>query len=186
MSKYVTIGQTMACIPFLLGLAALLAYLEIQIEGKHGWATQLPTWRYNASGFVLTGYHLSLWAFILLILHLPFIFVSWKPSLECFILSFFVLLLLVEDALWFFLNRGFCGKDPWRDPKFATIPIFYFMGGVVVLLLALCSRSLPWMITALILLAAVIASSPFQIQKCTGQLPAYPPPIPLPPPSPPS
>lgn len=164
--NYVTTRQTLVCLPFLLGLAALLAYLEIQIEGKHGWATQLPTWRYNACGFILTGYHLSLWAFILIILHLPFVFVPWKASLECFLLSFFILMLLVEDALWFFLNRGFCGDDPWRDPKLLSIPMFYFLGGVVILLLALCSRSIPWIITSLLLLLTVIASSPFQIRPC--------------------
>lgn len=161
-----TTRQTLACLPILLGLAAVLAYLEIQIEGKHGWATQLPTWRYNAYGFVITGYHLSLWAFILIILHLPLVFAPWTASMECFLLSFFILLLLVEDALWFFLNRGFCGKDPWRDPKLVTIPMFYFLGGVIVLLLALCSRSLPWILSSLFLLIAVIVSSPFQIQKC--------------------
>jgi hypothetical protein len=36
----------------------------------------------------------------------------------------------------------------------------------VVLLLALFSRSLPWIISSVILLAAVIGSSPFQIQRC--------------------
>jgi hypothetical protein len=164
--SYITTAQTLCSLPFLLGLAALLAYLEIQIEGKHGWASQLPTWRYNASGFVITGYHLSLWAFILIILHLSFVFLPWKASTECFLLSFFILLLLVEDALWFFLNRGFCGEDPWRDPKLVTIPMFYFIGAFVVLLLALFSRSLPWIISSVILLAAVIGSSPFQIQRC--------------------
>lgn len=42
----------------------VLAHLEIQIEGSHGWAEKLPTWRWDSRavrrwfGKPVTGYHL--------------------------------------------------------------------------------------------------------------------------------
>jgi len=30
---------------YLFVVALVLAFLEVQIEGKHGWASKLPTWK---------------------------------------------------------------------------------------------------------------------------------------------
>ena len=69
-----------------------LAFVEIQIEGEHGWAKNLPTWRgqpewaapgslffamvrntfrWFSGGNEITGYHLSLMSFLFVILLLP-------------------------------------------------------------------------------------------------------------------
>ena len=58
-------------------IAFILAHLEIQIEGPHGWAEKLPTWRWDGPGVrrwfgkPVTGYHLCLVTCILLFLHVP-------------------------------------------------------------------------------------------------------------------
>ena len=54
-------------------IAFILAHLEIQIEGPHGWAEKLPTWRWDSPGVrrwfgkPVTGYHLCLVTLILLV-----------------------------------------------------------------------------------------------------------------------
>ena len=65
----------------LLGWVILISYffakVEIHIEGRHGWAAQLPTWRIEKhwlldvfwGGRPLTGYHAWVFPFILLFSH---------------------------------------------------------------------------------------------------------------------
>ena len=102
---------------FLFVLSALFALAEIQIEGTHGgWAANLPTWRvqnrwtrliYGAKP--LTGYHLYLQLFLLVVVHLPFGMgltpFSWRG--EACALSFFTLFWVLEDFLWFVFNPAF-------------------------------------------------------------------------------
>ena len=69
---------------YLFVLAFFLALLEVQIEGRHGWAKKLPTWRPHAGkwyarlyakimgGKELTGYHAAIFGFVLALLHFPF------------------------------------------------------------------------------------------------------------------
>ena len=75
-------------LPFLLFVviaAALFAKIEIEIEGPHGWAEKLPTWRIENhflldwlfGGRSLTGYHVWAFAFVLFVFHLPF-FLDWQ------------------------------------------------------------------------------------------------------------
>ena len=63
-------------------LAFLVAKLEINIEGKYGWAEKLPTRKIKnkitdllLGGAPLTGYHFWLFLTILFSLHLPFFWV---------------------------------------------------------------------------------------------------------------
>jgi hypothetical protein len=115
-----------------LGIAAVLfALLEIQIEGPHGWAASLPTWRVDNrwtrlfySSKPLTGYHLYTQLFALALVHLPFALrmapLTWR--MEARVLSFFILFWVLEDFLWFLLNPAFglkrfrpeniCGTHP--------------------------------------------------------------------------
>lgn len=101
----------------MLGCAALLfALLEVQIEGPHGWAVSLPTWRIENrwtrifySSKPLTGYHLYVQLFTLAVVHLPFALAtvpfSWR--MEARVLSFLVFFWVLEDFLWFLLNPAF-------------------------------------------------------------------------------
>lgn len=99
----------------LLAAAACVALLEIQIEGPHGWAQRLPTWRLQSRlwtrlfpGRPLTGYHLYLLLFIMLVAHLPFAFgMPWTWYREARAVAFVLLFWVAEDFLWFVLNPHF-------------------------------------------------------------------------------
>ena len=48
--------MTLAMGAYFFLIALILAHLEIQIEGPHGWAQKLPTWRfYQVFGMTETG-----------------------------------------------------------------------------------------------------------------------------------
>ena len=109
---------------FVIAISAVVAELEIQIEGKNGWAGDLPTWRINnkVTSFILggayhplTGYHFFLSIFVMLFFHFPFfVGLPWSGSLELKILSSFFLFWMIEDFLWFVLNPHF-GIHKFRE-----------------------------------------------------------------------
>lgn len=127
-----------------------LAILEIQIEGEHGWAEKLPTWRAKpgstldklfkklASEKDLTGYHAVLMTFILLFFHLPFIW-SWQWNFlgELELISIFILFAAVWDFLWFVLNphfslRTFGPERVWWHKKWwGKFPIDYYIAVIL-------------------------------------------------------
>ncbi len=131
-------------------LAVVLAILEIQIEGPNGWAKNLPTWRppdhkwYTKlyakvmSGRELTGYHLTMFGFVFLIFHLPYVF-GLKFGFEHWIqtLSFFMMFIVLWDFLWFVLNPSYPLKQFkkeniwWHKKWFLGAPVDYY-GGVAV------------------------------------------------------
>ncbi|MFA6307874.1 MAG: hypothetical protein WCS88_01630 [Patescibacteria group bacterium] len=102
---------------YLFILATVLAILEIQIEGKNGWAMDLPTWRPKKINLFIkiykklmsdrevTGYHITMFIFVLLILHLPYAFgqdlnlINWLMTI-----SLFFIFIILWDFLWFVLN----------------------------------------------------------------------------------
>lgn len=108
--------MTVANIIFILVIAFLIAKLEIQIEGKDGWAKNLPTWKINnkltrqilGKDYHLTGYHF--WAFLTIFtfMQLPFfIGVPFSLFLELKLISMLLLIAVLEDFLWFVLNPDF-------------------------------------------------------------------------------
>lgn len=139
-------------------LAVLLAILEIQIEGADGWAANLPTWRPSheyrmvrvwrklTGNKELTGYHLFLIIFLLVMVHLPFVwggYWSWTSELE--LLGFFMVFVVTWDFLWFVLNPGFSltdfnAKQVWWHKKWlGKLPLDYYLGwiGSIVLFMPL-------------------------------------------------
>jgi hypothetical protein len=102
-------------IGFVLLSAWVFALWEVQIEGKHGWAENLPTWRIDTPWVrrflkrPLTGYHLYAQLFIFIIAHLPFglNLVPWGFRHELRILAFVLLFWVAEDFLWFICNRAY-------------------------------------------------------------------------------
>jgi hypothetical protein len=62
---------------FVIVAAFLFAKIEIEIEGQHGWAENLPTWRIEDhflldwffGGRSLTGYHT--WTFVFVLVLVP-------------------------------------------------------------------------------------------------------------------
>lgn len=122
---------------FVIITAFIWALLEVQIEGKNGWAGALPTWRFKV--YVkyiwereITGYHVYLMTFIALLLHSAFLYVSWSLKIELKIIAFFIILGVVEDFLWFVLNPAYGLKNfnretvLWHTMWFLRIPTFYW------------------------------------------------------------
>lgn len=137
-------------------MAVVLAILEIQIEGQHGWAKNLPTWRPHSSnvyaklyskfmsGKELTGYHASMFTFVILIFHLPYVF-GLSITLEHWIktLSLLFIFMVLWDFLWFVLNPHYPLKRFKKEHLsfhhlkwFLGIPTDYY-GGILISLLVL-------------------------------------------------
>lgn len=129
-------------------IAFVLAHLEIQIEGPHGWAEKLPTWRWDGArvrrwfGKPITGYHLCLATCILLFLHVPqFYGGSWEREAD--LLAMFFFLAVTWDFLWFACNRHFGvgrfrkGQIWWFPAWSLGVPRPYFMGVALSLAAAL-------------------------------------------------
>lgn len=125
---------------FSLLIAFLIAKLEINIEGKNGWAKNLPTWRIKNKWtkifmreYPLTGYHLYLMLTVLSFLHFPFFFGTiWNLSKEFIILGLYSVIFLVEDFLWFVLNPEYGLKKfhkdhiEWHHHWIFNIPVMYY------------------------------------------------------------
>lgn len=131
-------------------LALVLAALEVQIEGRDGWAKNLPTWRPDKNKWYgrlysrltfdkeLTGYHLLLSLLVLGILHYPyFAGAEWSGSAELRTFSSLFLLFVAEDFLWFVLNPNFGLKRfrpryaPWHKKWLFFLPADYWAGLIV-------------------------------------------------------
>jgi hypothetical protein len=141
-----------------LALAALVfALLEIQIEGRHGWAQNLPTWRVDnkwTRAFnrkPLTGYHLYAQGFVIIMAHGPFglNLAAWNPRDELRILAFVVLFWILEDFLWFICNRDYGLRNfksqaiSWhRDSWWWIAPREYWVGAPLGIFLYLIGMTL--------------------------------------------
>ena len=116
----------------------IFALLEIQIEGKDGWAKKLPTWKKYIGNFnpntPLTGYHMYIWLLLLLIPHVAFLFTPWSMGKHLIIISFYIFILLFEDFLWFAFNPNYgitkFRKEyiKWHPLWIGPLPIQYYFG----------------------------------------------------------
>jgi hypothetical protein len=125
---------------YFFAIALVLALLEIQIEGAHGWAEKLPTWRWQPpavlrwAGKPITGYHVFLLLFILLFVHLPIMYVGFSLEREAELLSLFFLLAVFWDFLWFVCNPHFglagfrADRVWWFKSWLLGLPASYFAG----------------------------------------------------------
>lgn len=136
---------------FILFLAALVAKLELQIEGKKdGWALRLPCWRKNNKfiqfclGKDLTGYHFWLLITFFTIFHSPYLFIPLNLKNELLCLGLFCWFWIAEDWFWFLENnlyglRNFKpGRIFWHKRWIFFLPVSYVWGiiiGTILLLL---------------------------------------------------
>lgn len=142
----------MANIVYFLLLALIvsifLALLEIQIEGPHGWADKLPTWKkYFSNNPIfklffsqqrpLTGYHLYLFSLIYILLHFYLLVGQFEINKEFYLLSFFVLIVTLEDFFWFALNPHYGLKRfnlkniSWHPHWIIGVPSTYIIAIIV-------------------------------------------------------
>jgi hypothetical protein len=106
-------------------LSFIFAKVEIAIEGPHGWAGNLPTWKLPRSHWMsriffgnkpATGYHLWINLFIIFFAHSIYYFQSVTLSIELRLISFIILFWIIEDFLWFILNPSY-GIRKFRKDK---------------------------------------------------------------------
>lgn len=138
--------QPWLAVGWVVVMAFFFAMLEIQIEGPHGWAASLPTWRVEKhwlldlfwGGRALTGYHAWAFSFMLLVFHLPQFMTgefSWKAEARA--LGCVMIFWIVEDALWFVLNPAFGlsaltpERVPWHKHWLLGVPTDYVTFSVV-------------------------------------------------------
>lgn len=126
--------------------AFLWAMMEIQIEGKSGWAADLPTWRIEKhlildifyGGRPLTGYHVWAFLFVFFVFHSPILWgYPWSWTMEFKIIGAYDLFWVVEDFLWFVMNphygwRKFSPQEVWWHKRwFCGLPLDYWMLGAL-------------------------------------------------------
>lgn len=125
---------------FIFLISFAIAKLEINIEGKDGWAKNLPTWRVKNKWtkliwqeHPLTGYHLYLMLTVFGFLHFPFFFgVEWNLSKELITWAVYSFIFLFEDLFWFILNPHYGLKKfhknhiEWHHNWVFKIPVMYF------------------------------------------------------------
>lgn len=129
---------------YLFALCHILARVEIHIEGPHGWAVNLPTWRWGPEWWVkatngkeLTGYHVWLTLFLIGMFHLPLVFAGFSAALWAKCLSSYMMVTAAWDLQWFVWNPawGFHALRTrevlWFRKKIGGLPVDYFMGYAV-------------------------------------------------------
>ncbi len=130
---------------YVIVTAGLLSKVEINIEGKHGYAEKLPVeWRTNNKWMRLfltgTSYHLYMGLFLLAMLHSAILITGWTLRGELLILSFLAFVTVAEDFLWFVLNphygiRKFRRREiAWFKDRWFLVPLwywFYLPSGVI-------------------------------------------------------
>lgn len=132
-------------------LAAFMwAKMEIEIEGRHGWAAKLPTWRIKKhilldifmGGRPLTGYHAWAFAFVFGVFHLPFFWAgAWSWRGECHVEAATLVFWVIEDFLWFVLNphygwSRYHRKEIWWHKHWLLgLPVDYWVMSCLGLLL---------------------------------------------------
>lgn len=125
----------------LFGICLTLALLEVQIEGPHGWAVKLPTWRFDrpwlrklTNGKPITGYHVYLNMVILAFMHHAVLTAGFSWRLELQIISQYLLVAVYWDFLWFLINphfgiRRFKQANIWWHRKWTLgMPNDYIVG----------------------------------------------------------
>lgn len=137
-------------------ISFILAKLEIQIEGKDGWAKNLPTWRKKNwitkilySETPITGYHFWLLLMIFLFFHLPFFAgIPWSLKSELEVLASLIFFWIIEDFLWFVLNPHYGIKKfnpqniPWHSSWWGPLPDHYIKGTISIIILFVLSQYL--------------------------------------------
>lgn len=142
---------------FWFAMAVIFAAIEVEIEGKHGWAEKTSTWfrtkelaakLYGLAmgGRPLTGYHVFMFLLPIFILHAHFVMgVQWSLGQELIALAIYFVWMPTWDFLWFVLNpyygvKKFKKQNVWWHARshwlFNVTPLDYLVGWGVSLLLA--------------------------------------------------
>ena len=138
-------SEPLVLLVYVIFLAFLFAKVEIHVEGEHGWAAGLPTWRIENhplleffwGGRPLTGYHVWAFSFMSCAFHLPIaVSGAFSLSLEARCLGCLMLFWVIEDFLWFAfsptytIHQLFRKEVPWHKYNLLGLPRDYWMFGI--------------------------------------------------------
>jgi len=130
-------------IPYLFAYSLVMALVEIEIEGEHGWAAKLPTWKRTTGaaarlwGFMLhgkplTGYHAFMLPVPLFAFHLGFLEGQpWSWPAEARAIASYFVWTVEWDFLWFVFNPAFGwrrfrrGEVWWHGRWIGRLPVDY-------------------------------------------------------------
>nr|QFG74048.1 MAG: hypothetical protein [Megaviridae environmental sample] len=143
MSDYPIVCKDVKCTMysiFIVLCSVIYALIEIEVEGKKGWAEDLPTPNIGSSKKSLTIYHLYFFLFMLLVMNSVF-FMGVKFRMKEFIFIFSMLLMFfaVEDISWFILNPYYTLKNldkAWWHHTWQCIPLIYIILPIISFFLA--------------------------------------------------
>lgn len=151
-----------------------LARTEIEIEGAHGWAVTLPTWRWGPDWFTdltngkdVTGYHVWISLFLIAVFHMPLVFAGFSRALWAKCASSYLLTTSAWDLQWFAWNPAWGLKKfrvtpiPWFRRKLFGFPVDYYaaVAGSAALTWLIWSPGLPaWTVRTATVLAASAVS----------------------------
>ena len=151
---------------FIAIYAILYSMLEIEIEGKAGWAKNLPT---AASGIGrFTIYHLLMNLIVIITIAYAINFTQSSNILT--IIFFIVSWFLIQDYMWFILNPFYTFKKytqkniPWHGQQMwiLNMPLHNWLGLIGMLLIAILNgkKSLieAFVVMGVIVLCGVILS----------------------------
>jgi len=139
-------------IVYTIALAIIFALLEVQVEGKDGWCRNLPTFRINVffrkilGGKPLTGYHIYLILFLIIVFHAMLHENPFSLQKEFQIFGLLCWFFILEDFCWFIFNphyqlKRFLKKDiEWHKRWIWKLPSMYWWGGIIGTFLLILGR----------------------------------------------
>jgi hypothetical protein len=128
---------------FIFLLAFFWGAMEANSEGAYGWAENFPTTRYSnwfiqlCIGKEITAYHINMLIITLIIFHIYFLTNYWCIGKELICLGLMSFYLVLEDFLFFVINRHFGIKKfhkvfiAWHKRWFLWLPSSYWVGLII-------------------------------------------------------
>jgi hypothetical protein len=153
-------GTALPGTALLFAYALLFAMVEIEIEGKDGWAIHLPTWYrrrcwyarvygWLLSGKPLTGYHAVMFFIPFVSFHVGLVFGQpWSWGIEADMIARYLVWNVTWDFLWFLLNPAFGwrrfrkGGIWWHARWIGRVPIDYLNA----IVLSFVVVAVPWLL----------------------------------------
>jgi len=128
---------------YIMIYAILFSLLEIEMEGKYGWAENMPTPKFFYS---FTLYHTIMNIIVILTLTYSLHFNSKPLEIIFYIMAWF----LIEDTMWFMLNphytiKGYKRENIWWQGKqewYFGMPAQNYIGLAVMVVLAFLNKDI--------------------------------------------
>lgn len=133
--RIINIFPNVTEIMFFNVLGTIWAALEVQIEGKYGWATELPTNKFFGTKF--TWYHVMMNCMVIMTV---FMSVKWSWRVPYWISGLF----LIEDYMWFMINphfgiKNYNSENVWWHSWWGNQPSGNWISTAIMSISSVCS-----------------------------------------------